>query len=233
MKEQKLEHVVGNLGVYRVEAPFDEALKSLSSANCRPISSRELAYVRVKQKDRNCSIWNFGNYTREGFLYSKNKPVLVALNSPLLDLQLAQLAVESNRRAKYFSVDNEVYERYREIAEDDKNKPTEEIAVLILPKRENYGIPTNRFNENELALFLFKDQAENYGNYLKKEGISAIPIMLIDKNYVDSNEKTFLTQLWISYLENWSVLDGSNRLLHLDEGDYKRDVRMRSVKIVK
>ena len=203
-----LEAEVEGLGeIYRIDRPFNKALESLREQKTKVISSRELAYARIKEGG-DSSLFNYGSYTREGFLYLKNEPVLVALNSPLLDLQLAEQAFEASRKENYFLTDKKVYEQYKEQAEQDKNKILQERKVLILPKRENYEIPTNKFNENELTLFLFKDQAENYGNFLRENEISEMPVWLLDKNYVNSKEGSILTQLWLLDLGNWSVVVG-------------------------
>jgi len=204
-----LEAEVEGLGeIYRIDRPFNKALESLREQKTKVISSRELAYARIKEGG-DSSLCNSGSYTREGFLYLKNEPVLVALNSPLLDLQLAEQAVEANRKGNYLSTDKKVYEQYKEQAEQDKNKILQERKVLIFPKRENYEIPTNEFNENELTLFLFKDQAENYGNFLKENEINEMPVWLLDKNYVNSKEGSILTQLWLLDLDGRSGVEGN------------------------
>ena len=194
-----LEAEVEGLGkIYRVNRPFNEALESLNEQKAKIISSRDLAYARTKKP--NGSLCNNGSYTREGFLHSKNEPYLLALDSPLLDLELAD----------YFSTDKEVYNKYREKAEEDKSKSPNGRGVIILSGGENYKIPTNRFNEDELTLFLFKDQAENYGNFLKENGIDKMPVWLVDRNYVDSEERVILTQLWLHPLDGRSCVYGDS-----------------------
>ena len=106
----ELEAKIKGLGeIYRVDKPFNEALESLKEQKAKVISSRELAYARIKE-GRNSSLSNNGSYTREGFLYLKNEPVLLDLNSPLLDLQLAEKAVEGNRKGNYFLADSKFIE---------------------------------------------------------------------------------------------------------------------------
>ena len=49
----------------------------------------------------------------------------------MLDLELARKAVEANRQGNYFVTnDSEIYDKYREQAEQDKNKEPEERKVL-------------------------------------------------------------------------------------------------------
>ena len=208
-----LEAEVEGLGkIYRADVPFNEALESLNEEKAKIISSRDLAYARIKE-GRNSSLSNDGSYTREGFLYLKNEPVLLALDSPLLDLELAEKAVEENRKGNYFSTDKEVYGKYREQAEKEKNNSPLNRKVLILNKRENYEVPTNKFNKDELTLFLFKDQAESYGIFLRYNKINKMPVWLVDKNYVDSKKETTLTQLWLLHLDLMSDVDGDYRSL--------------------
>ena len=211
-----LEAEVEGLGkIYRADVPFNEALESLNEEKAKIIFSRDLVYARVKE-GRNSSLSYNGSYTREGFLYLKNKPVLLALESPLLDLELAEQAVEENKGGNYFSDNLDVYQKYREQAEKEKKENPENRKVLILPERKNYEILTEKFNEDELTLFLFKDQAENYGKFLRKNGINELSIQLVDKNYVDFHEGTTLTQLWLHHLDDWSGVNGYNRGLYYD-----------------
>jgi hypothetical protein len=50
LTKPKLEATVESLGnIYRVEAPFDEALEALTAQNARIISARDLAYARISQ----------------------------------------------------------------------------------------------------------------------------------------------------------------------------------------
>ena len=212
LKKPTLEAEVEGLGkIYRADIPFNEALESLKEEKADIISSRELAYARVKE-GRNSSLSNYGCYTREGFLYLKNEPVLLALDSPLLDLELAEKAVEANKKGKYFSTNKEVYKKYREQAEKEKKENPENRKVLVLPERKNYEIPINSFNNNDLIRFLFKDQAENYGKFLIENKIKEIPVWLVNKNYIGSQEGTALIQLWLHHLGNWSGVDGGRSL---------------------
>ena len=211
----ELEASVKNLGeIYRLNVSFDQALKSLRNFGIKnPISIRDLAYARI-QKGRCNSLSRYGSYTGAGFLHLKNEAYLLALNSPLLDLELASQAVEVNRAGKYFSTGKDFYDKYKEIAEIEKNKEPENRSVLILSERKNYEIPTNRFNENELTKFLFKDQAENYGNFLsedKTKRIDKMPVWLVNEGDVDIREETVLTQLWSHNFNGSFSLDGYYR----------------------
>jgi len=207
-----LEAEVRGLGeIYSVKGSFNEALESLREFGINaPTSVRELAYARINSEE--LSLRFFGSYTSGGFLYLKNEPVLVALESPLLDLELAKQAVEANKKGNYFTTNISVYKKYRGQAEQDKNKSPQERNVLILPNTKTFSISTNSFNENELALFLFKNQTENYGNLLRKNKISEIPIWLVDKSYVDSKEESVLTLLWFSNFDGGSDLGVSGDL---------------------
>ena len=110
LTKPELEIKVNGFGeVYRVYAPFDQALNSLKNFGIEtPISLRDLAYTRVK-KGKNSPLNRYGSHTKEGFLYLKDEPILLALNSPLLDLELARQAVEANRKRDFFLIDKIVY----------------------------------------------------------------------------------------------------------------------------
>jgi len=208
MAKTILEAQIKDIGyIFRADAPFDEALTQLRIRGVRcPISARDLAYARI-QEGRGNSLGNNGSYTKEGFLYLKNNPVLLALNSPLLSQRLAKKAVQANKNGSYFFTENEqAYEKAMAKAEKDKDKKPEKRKVLILPDNKGFSISEN---ENfEVLQGLLKDQAESYLDFNGQN----IPVYLIDENNVNSGKGTLLTQLWFSFLDSGSELDGDGDL---------------------
>ena len=220
MAKAVLEAEVEGVGkILGVDAPFDEALASLKTEGVKyPISARDLAYSRI-QKGKRSSLSTNGSYTKEGFLYAKDSPVLVSLASPLLNLGLAREATQANRNGSYFSTqDIQIYDKAMTQAEKDKNKSPEKRKVLILPSRNNFSISaTENF---DVLQGLLKDQAEKYLEFNGQD----IPVYLVDKNTVDSQKGTLLTQLWFRDLDSGSVLIGNGR--NLDYSDRVRGVRV-------
>ena len=64
---------------------------------------------------------------------------------------------------------------------DMREKQPEKRKVFSLDKNQTFDIPTNRSRDEELTLFLFKDQAGEYGDFLKEHNINEMPVWLIDK----------------------------------------------------
>ncbi len=186
-----------DMSIYEIIAPFDKALFSLRDSGIEPISSRDLAYARIKG-DINGKLVNSEGFTREGFLISRKfyiakDSVLLSSTSPLLMNDLAKRVVEANEKYEYLITDKFVYNAYREIAEKDKIKNPEERKVIILPQKKSYRIPANRFNEDELTLFLFKDIAKEYGDFLMGADINQITVCPLDSLFFKG---TLLTQLY-------------------------------------
>lgn len=46
----------------------------------------------------------------------------------------------------------------------------------VFPLTERNAIPTNAFERDKRALWLFQDQAENYGKFLYDSGITEMPL---------------------------------------------------------
>ena len=106
--------------IYEVSAPFDESMKALRVQGIRqPITSRDLAYAR-REAGKRSSLCSYGSYTREGFEYAKDQPVLLKLKSRILTNQgIMKQAVEVNRNCNYFAMGKEIYEQDSEQAQKD------------------------------------------------------------------------------------------------------------------
>ena len=189
--------------VHKVDKPFDEALKTIKQAGASVISTRDLAYARIEQ-GRNSSLCNNGSYVKEGVLYVPGKTLFIR-NSPLLNQRLVGKAVEAHRKGSEFYVDDKLANKYQEQAEADKNKTPEKRKTLAINKRGGFNIPTNRFKDEELTLWLFKDQAEAYGNFLKENNINEMPVYLSS-----DSKKNFANQVWFGSLGGRSGLLGDN-----------------------
>lgn len=197
-----------------VAGPFDQSKAALEEAGYDPISVKLNARLRI-QKGRDADISKYGNRAREGFEYFAGKPVLLRMNSRLLDSKLAEKAVQANRAGHYFSLGSEVYAQDYELMNKEASKEPEKRSVLILPKRDNFSItPTD---EVAIALFGGEKAAKRYFEFA---GRDSIDVYLIDKKTVDAQDQTLLTQLWFRYLGIDSDLDCSNRGLNGGSGGY-------------
>ncbi len=192
--------------ILRVNAPFDEALPALKQSGCKyPISARDLAYARM-EKGKEHSLNTNGSYTKHGFLYLKGENPLVALNSPLLESSLAIHATQANRDGRYFSTPNEqMYEKFAKIAEQDKSKEPEKRRVLVLPSSQNFTISQSQ--NFDVLRGVLKDVAKQYLEFNGQD----IPVYLVGDDVVGKQKGTLLTQMWFRWLDsdNRSALDGN------------------------
>lgn len=203
---QQIEAEVKGLGkVIRIAKPFDQALETLKKENARVISAKDLANARI-QTGTESSLSRNGSYVKEGLVYVPDKTLFVR-NSPFLVQTIARDAVQVHRNVNEFFVNNNFIQKYQEQAETDKKKEPEKRRVLELARRGTYKIPTNRFKDEELTLWLFGKKAQKYGDFLKqKAGINEIPV------YLSSNSsQNSANQLWLGCLDDRSSLYGYNR----------------------
>lgn len=218
---EKLEreaNVEGLGEVHKVYAPFDQALIALRQKGIKyPISGRDLAFARIQTGERSSLSIN-GNRIREGCLSAPKSPVLFARNSPILTKQASKDATQSHRSYQEYFFD---IAKYKEQAFQDKNKEPEQRRVLIYQRTKfnistegYFNIPTDRFSEEELPLWLFRDQAENYGQFLRDAGIREIPVRLSDLDYIDKQKSPFARQLWLLGLDGRSGLYGGRCLYY-------------------
>ena len=172
-----------------VIAPFNQAKRTLEERGYRVISARDNAFLRIQQ-GRDHRVSKNGNWTREGFLYLPKREVYLTKNSPIMDNP--EQATEANRRGDWFCLTDEQIDKARS------------NSCLITRKK----IPTDRFGEEEMTRFLFEDQAEAYGNFLRDNNLKNMAIWL-----ANTESKPFATQPWFDDLGRWSGLVGGYGLL--------------------
>lgn len=180
-----------------VYAPFDKAKEALENKGYKIISLEENAKLRI-QEGRNHYVSENGNWTREGIIYLPDKKIVLTKNSPIIIN--AKEATKAHRNGnEYFLTDEQV-----------------EQALKDSVKLSGKSIPTNRFKENEITSYAFRDVAENYGLFLKEAGIEEMPVYL-----ANISDKPFARQMWFRLLDGRSELYG---------GGYLDDGRLRGMK---
>ena len=178
--------------------PFDKALVALPK-DFTVGSMRTNALARI-QAGKDADISQNGNYTREGWVYTPNtEGAYLVRDSPILDNPTE--ATEAHRNGNEFYLGKEF---------------TLENGILV-PYNQK-PIHTNRFGEEEITSFIFEDQAEAYGQFLKEAGIDEMPVYLIGKNHVDRQKQQFARQNWFNGLGVRSGLNGSYRSLNYNIG---------------
>ncbi len=217
-----LEASIKGLGsVFYAEKPYDEALAMLKPA--KPITLRDLAYARIKE-GYNSSLSGKGSYVKQGIIYIKKENPLFVFDSPIISSAVE--ATENHRKGEEFT--NFDVKKYLEIAEEDKKKHPSKRRVLISATTKSYSIPTNRFNEDEIALLAFKDISQEYGDFLRNSRfkINEMRVCFVNNEYVNEQTKPFERQLWLGGLGSDSRLSGYGRSLDYDSG--ARGVRRES-----
>jgi len=197
---------LGKVGI--VYKSFDIQLNKFKEAGAKfpyVMDVRNIAYMRINKGPKD------GARTCHAPIYAKDSPIIIARVSPLIkDFKMAEQAVKANRNGNYFvTEDTEIYDKYAEIAEKDKNKDPEKRMALILPSKEKYLIKPN----SEEAQALFKDTRKEYFETFCKNGINFYPL---DKDFVDRQKGSLVEYLWFGHPGYDSDLDGYYRDLNLD-----------------
>lgn len=211
LKPAKEAEVEGVGRILRIDTPFDAAVKAMEKVGAELIDTRDLAYARIKT-GKNSSLSDNGSYTIAGYLYAANEPPLRARISPLLDADLAKKAVRANREGRYFSTDAGIYNKYLKMAKEDKSKKPEKRRVIILPSRETFSISPS--TNKDVFSAAFEDVGVEYLSFI---GQDSIKVYTVDKNTVDGQDGTILTQEWFLRLGDESGLVGLDRGLGYDD----------------
>jgi hypothetical protein len=201
-----------------VNAPFNQATDAIRSANGNLASSYDVARARIHAGSGH-SLSTYGSWVREGFVYTPEQTPLLVRESPLIEARLARDATNAHSAGKDFYLDTEIAKNFADQAEQDASKAPQDRRVLRFEKATNYSIPTNRFADDVVTAFLFKDVAADYGRFLASNGIKKMPVWFADKNSVDQETMPFLRQLWLLSIDcddesdlvgdGWSLHGGS------------------------
>jgi len=206
MSQLQLEAEIENLGrISYIDARFDTALQLLRDNSNELITARNLAYARSKEDSRH-SLSQYGSYIKEGDVYIPNKTpqILLIRNSPLLQLELAKEAVKAHRSGKEYSIESSLAKEYSGKSSEDQNSE-------VFPLTNLEAIKTNKFAEDKRALWLFQDQAENYGKFLCDSGIKEMPLWFNHERYINSQKSIYINQLRLRSLGDRSGLLGYGR----------------------
>ena len=182
-----------------VYAPFDKGLAVLQENGLELISLLQNAQLRMQQ-GKDSYVSKNGNWTREGVIYIPNSTPKLVRNSPIL--QSAKGATDAHRNDKEFYIAQEQLEQ--------------SLTDSIDFPEENIEIPTKRFGSEALTVYAFggEKQAQAYGKFLKDAGISKMPVLVVDKNYVNEQTRPFARQAGFWGLGYGSFLFGDVRGLY-------------------
>lgn len=189
----ELEETIENFGeIYKAKAPFYKAYETLSSANAEITNARDLQYARMQAKDGlESSLSKFGSVIRQGCIYILNRGVILSKNPPILQsLMMAKEATNSHKIWQDFPLDEKLAEEYWEKAHDSKN-----TNELILKDRRS--ILTNKFSEDERALWLFEDKTKDTGDFLYEKNIKEFSLYFDSEDHINKHQTSYTNQLWL------------------------------------
>ncbi|MEK6909206.1 MAG: hypothetical protein AABX23_04100 [Nanoarchaeota archaeon] len=128
-----------------------------------------------------------------GIAYVENSYPLFIRESPLItDPNLAELAVEANKKMAYFRTENrDLYEQSLAIARDEEGIEPFKRRVLVLPSKEPFKLSDIDNSETFEGIF-----GEHRGDYLQFLRMNSLIFYPVRTDEIDSKERTLLTQMW-------------------------------------
>ncbi len=196
--------------IYTVYAPFYQALASFDNVNAErlnvPASGRDLAFARMKL-GYNHSLTTNGRYLKEGNVYlPKGSRILLTRDSAVI--KNPEDATNSHRKGREFFIEDSQVEQYLDQLGNSPDSPVIEL-------KSTKPIPTNKFGEELATLWLFGDQAEQYGQFLRDSpyDIKEMSLWFSDKDYIKSQKNSYANQLWLHGIvgDSRSIIDGDGR----------------------
>jgi hypothetical protein len=178
--------------------PFDVAKATLEGKGYAIITPEKFAQLRMLKGARHNVSLN-GAYTSRGTLMVPQKGRYITELS--LVMEKPTEATQAHREGREFAVSVEDAKR----ALDGKN--------VVIPYKQA-SVPTNRFGEDPITVFVFGESAGKYGEFLAGEGIAEMPLFFNDEKYINSQKTPFANQLWLRRL----VDDGRSGLLGSGRG---------------
>jgi hypothetical protein len=159
-----------------VNAPFDVAKAELEKNGYRIISLEESARLNMDENSIHSEYAHGdGNgkyhFVREGLLYIPNKGIYITKNSPIIDFP--EEATQAHReKREFYLTDKQV----KHALEDslwipgDCSVPISEIEVSAKdPNNIDLKDKFDPFRNNVLTEYLFGDETERYGKFLRRE----------------------------------------------------------------
>jgi hypothetical protein len=155
---KKEAHIDGLGTIFYCEHPdFKSSLEAIMKECDEVISLRDLAYARIKAA-KSSTLLHDGSFVREGsLLIPKKENRRIALRKSLVmedpgDYGCYEVAIDQCYLPENFNVDAYL----EQIGKDN---------YLIL--NDISRVPANRLGEDERAVWLYQDQAKNYGLFLE------------------------------------------------------------------
>ncbi|MDI6737968.1 MAG: hypothetical protein QME12_05650, partial [Nanoarchaeota archaeon] len=195
----------GALKVYGTNGAFDKCVDELKAKGLEVITAKQLAEARMLG-GANHAVSRSWSWLAENFNYLPSGDILVASSAfnPLLQYpSAAQIATDCHRKGNEHFLNDEAVES---LIEGSKHKD----KVLLLKRKDvPSGIPTNAFSKEAVTSFLFGDEADNYGRFLRENGIKNVSLYVVDAAYAKEKRRAFSRALWALSLYIYSALYGN------------------------
>ncbi len=202
---------VGGIGdIFYVSAPFDAAMKLFKKNGLQLSIGKDLAGARTLS-DVKSSLCQNGSRIREGPLYipkkySSTDNARILLLRESLVIPNADRATNEHRKCDEFCV----AKKYAELQE----QAGEGYESSVFELKSTKSIPTNRFSDEALPIWLFGANAKVYGDFLKEHKINEMPLWFNDADYINNQSKPYANQLWLAWFGDNSALLGDSRSLN-------------------
>ena len=208
---QDIQYGQVNLSAY-IEASFDEAKEALEKKGYEIISLQENAKLRI-QEGKNSHISREGNFVKEGIISIPKKGNFLTKNSPVLKNPREAYEAHGYFKSEFYISNKEVEKAMQNSVQVPYNK---------------FSVPTNRFGQDKITVFVFGETAKEYGKFLKEAGISKMSLYFHFEHDVNNKKQAFANQLWLNSLKGGSSALFSDK--DLSYGHPIRGIKKTSVK---
>ncbi|MDD4877565.1 MAG: hypothetical protein PHO02_00840 [Candidatus Nanoarchaeia archaeon] len=195
------------LEVYQAQGAFDRCVDEFRAENLEMITAKQLAEARMLG-GANHAVSRQWSWLAENFNYLPNGDILVASGAfnPLLQSPSAAKHATDCHRANPF---REYF--LNDVAVESLQGGAKHKGKVLLLKRKDVpsNISTDAFSKEAVTAFLFGDEADNYGRFLRENGIKNVPLYVVDKAHAKEQGKAFSRALWADYLYYNSALYGN------------------------
>jgi hypothetical protein len=188
-----------------VEMPFDKGKIELEEAGYSLLSLEENVRLRI-QEGRDKEVSKYGNRVREEFLYIPHKGKFFAKSS-LIIANPAEVTIAHKGGSEFYLTKEQVEQSL--------------VNSLQIKGDDCFVIPTNRFGEDEFAVYAFGNSAKDYGYFLRQEAnIEEMPVWMV----YDTGDKPFVRLAHFCGLSFDSSLDGGMKFCDHDRVRGVREV---------
>lgn len=195
------------LGLFITEpASLDKNFMRIKEANGELALPQQVAQARIVAPKEH-SVWQQGSRVAASIIYIPNEDfVLWTLGlkySPIFENLMA--AVKAHNDHSEVNHAKEVLDVLLAEAKSGKN-------VLLDKRIKNFKIPSSELHKDAFGRFYFGNDAEAYGQKLIKIGLENISVILVNRDYVQKQEKPFSRVLRLHSARIRSGLDGDDRV---------------------